>query len=448
MSLGGSVTRTCYRTGSRGSSAVHGRLNTATPRGQNSSALLKSFSSASLLRAELPTDAVAAQPSQSSSSATQPSSPSEEASSSNPFPQVPAGHKTRTLVGTVSHVHTNTAYVEHNEQVWDKRLQKHFKQTAHNLVHDPTSLLRVGDVVRYSPFTPAEKAAREKRRNDILEHEEGKGVNTGRGQSVTRKGFVVPEGKRLVMVGAKLEAIPKRQRNSKGVRFVAREVVSPFGSSITQRFGTMKKAGWLQDLQKRGFHSYSAARMAAVNSPTTPEAMVDVTQRAFRERLDNAQSSEERSKIFVEILEEHKRHVAEEKAKYGENFVYEHLLIPRSLVPAIVGAKWSIRDRLQYESGATIRPAKPVRVPGRYQLKQFDVYGSKEAVDKAKGLIRSYLERELENIKTAGNWTGESSTSKTAKVLRRVVSNQTKAKKTGVERAEADQAEVATAMAS
>ncbi|RMD40380.1 hypothetical protein DV735_g4746, partial [Chaetothyriales sp. CBS 134920] len=429
MSLGGSITRICYRSGS---SAVHSsRLNTATSRGQTSSGLIKSFSSVSLLRAELPTDAAAAQPSEASSSPPQSSSPSEEAPS-NPFPKVPAGHKIRTLVGTVSHVHTNTAYVEHNEQVWDKRLQKHFKQTAHNLVHDPTSLLRVGDVVRYSVFTPAEKAAREKRRNDILDYEEAKGVNTGRGQSVTRKGFVVPEGKRLVMVGAKLEAIPKRQRNTKGVRFVAREVVSPFGSSVTQRFGTMKKAGWLQDLQKRGFHSYSAARMAALSSTPPTDATVDLTQHAFRERLDKAESAEERSNIFLEILQEHKRHVAEEKAKHGENFVYENLSIPRSLVPAIVGPKWSIRDRLQFESGATIRPAKPVPVPGRYQLKQFDVYGSKEAVDKAKDLIRSNLERELGNIRSAGNWTGEASSSRPARpVQRKRVSNRTKAKKTG-----------------
>ncbi|RMZ85797.1 hypothetical protein DV737_g388, partial [Chaetothyriales sp. CBS 132003] len=219
-------------------------------RPQNRAALLKSFSSASFLRTELPTDPVAAQPSQSPTSPPQSSSPSEEQPFSNPFPQVPAGLKTRTMVGTVSHVHTNTAYVEHNEQIWDKRLQKHFKHTAHNLVHDPVALLRVGDVVRYSAFTPAERAAREKRRGDILDYEEARGVDTGRGQSVTRRGFVVPDGKRLVMVGAKLEAIPKRQRNTKGVRYVVREVVSPFGSPITQRFDGMKKAGWLLDLQK------------------------------------------------------------------------------------------------------------------------------------------------------------------------------------------------------
>ena len=80
---------------------------------------------------------------------------------------------------------------------------------------------------------------------------ESKGIATGRGDKVTKKGFVVPEGKRLVMVGAKLEAINRKQRTTKGIRFVCREVVTPFGTSVSDRMAEVKKAGWLTDLEKQ-----------------------------------------------------------------------------------------------------------------------------------------------------------------------------------------------------
>ncbi|EXJ90000.1 hypothetical protein A1O3_03068 [Capronia epimyces CBS 606.96] len=67
------------------------------------------------------------------------------------------GHVTR--VGTMR----KTVRVSRTVQVWDKFLQKHWKKTAHDLVHDPQDILNEGDVITYGPFPPSMRAAREQR---------------------------------------------------------------------------------------------------------------------------------------------------------------------------------------------------------------------------------------------------------------------------------------------
>ena len=52
----------------------------------------------------------------------------------------------------------------------------------------------------------------------------------------------------MVMVGAKLESIPRKQRGWKGVKLVCRGLVSPFGEGVGEREGVKK--GWLVDFER------------------------------------------------------------------------------------------------------------------------------------------------------------------------------------------------------
>lgn len=99
---------------------------------------------------------------------------------------------TFSLTGHVSSVGTmrKTVRVSRTVQVWDSYLQKHYKRSTHDLVHDPHDILNEGDVITYGPFPPSLRIAREQK-----------------GQ-----------------IGGK-----------KRVRFVLREVVTPFGTPVDQR---------------------------------------------------------------------------------------------------------------------------------------------------------------------------------------------------------------------
>lgn len=83
-----------------------------------------------------------------------------------------------------------TVRVSRTVQVWDRYLQKYWKREAHELVHDTEDILNEGDIITYGPFPP--------NMHDVRE---------GRGQ-----------------LGGKNR-----------VRFVLREVVTPFGTPVEQR---------------------------------------------------------------------------------------------------------------------------------------------------------------------------------------------------------------------
>lgn len=94
-----------------------------------------------------------------------------------------------------------TVRVSRTVQVWDKFLRKHWKKTAHDLVHDPHDILNEGDVITYGPFPPSMRAAREQKQQ---------GDNHGQ------------------IGGA-------NSNNKKQVRYVLREVITPFGSPVETR---------------------------------------------------------------------------------------------------------------------------------------------------------------------------------------------------------------------
>lgn len=83
-----------------------------------------------------------------------------------------------------------TVRVTRTVQVWHRHFQKHYKRPHHDLVHDPTNILAEGDVVTYGPFPAAERAER--------------------------------------------VAMGKMGRDH-GVKYVLREVVTPFGTAVEQR---------------------------------------------------------------------------------------------------------------------------------------------------------------------------------------------------------------------
>ncbi|KAK4938647.1 hypothetical protein LTR10_020915 [Elasticomyces elasticus] len=99
---------------------------------------------------------------------------------------------TFSLTGHVSRVGTmrKTVHVSRTVQVWDAYLQKHYKRSTHDLVHDPHDILNEGDVITYGPFPPS-----------LLVPREQKGQIGGKNR----------------------------------VRFVLRDVITPFGTPVDQR---------------------------------------------------------------------------------------------------------------------------------------------------------------------------------------------------------------------
>ena len=89
-------------------------------------------------------------------------------------------------------------------------------------MHDPYNLLRVGDVIRYSAFTPSEAAARDSVKAEL------EAANAARlAASKTR------------LMGRRRPHDGKPSKRVR-VRFVVRQVVSPFGEGLQERAAKMR----------------------------------------------------------------------------------------------------------------------------------------------------------------------------------------------------------------
>ena len=106
---------------------------------------------------------------------------------------------TVTRVGTMNHTVRCTTRI----LVRHRKFQKDYTRPTHVFVHDPHNLLLEGDVIRYGEFPPSLREKRDK---------QGK-VVVRRGRKRDRNG-VVREG---------------------GVRWMVREIVSPFGLTLEER---------------------------------------------------------------------------------------------------------------------------------------------------------------------------------------------------------------------
>ncbi|KIY02939.1 uncharacterized protein Z520_01404 [Fonsecaea multimorphosa CBS 102226] len=96
-----------------------------------------------------------------------------------------------------------TVRVTRSIQVFHAHFQKHYTRPTHHLVHDAHNLLREGDVVRFGAFPPSLRNERDLRGQVVVK----------RHRPRDRNGMV----------------------KEKGVRYVVREVITPFGVPVEQR---------------------------------------------------------------------------------------------------------------------------------------------------------------------------------------------------------------------
>jgi ribosomal protein S17 len=112
---------------------------------------------------------------------------------------------TSTHIGTVTRVDSmhKTVRVSRKILVWYVPFKKHYLRDLHVFVHDPHNLLVEGDVIRYGEFPPSLRARRDSRNQKVI----------SRKRPTDRNGMV----------------------REKGVRFMVREIVTPFGVPLEQR---------------------------------------------------------------------------------------------------------------------------------------------------------------------------------------------------------------------
>lgn len=111
-------------------------------------------------------------------------------------------------------------------QVFDTFLQKHYTRPIRIKAHDPhpPSFLREGDVVEYGPYTQVEKdtkQAKDLARNEAMQKKLAEQDKSGK---MVRK-FQRDLAKKKEMQGNK----------ARGVQFVVRRVVTPFGVGLDDR---------------------------------------------------------------------------------------------------------------------------------------------------------------------------------------------------------------------
>ncbi|ETN46058.1 uncharacterized protein HMPREF1541_00241 [Cyphellophora europaea CBS 101466] len=146
------------------------------------------------------------------------------------------------LTATVTSLHASTAHATRTISLPSRHLRKSFLTQTHDLVHDPYSLLRVGDIIRYSAFTPGEAAERDAVKTELE----------------AKRWARLAEGKRLQ--GRRREGDGKPSKRVR-VRYVVRQVVTPFGVGLRERMAeraaavagkeTMKKKSIVEGVQVR-----------------------------------------------------------------------------------------------------------------------------------------------------------------------------------------------------
>ncbi|KIW89173.1 uncharacterized protein Z519_10025 [Cladophialophora bantiana CBS 173.52] len=176
-----------------------------------------------------------------------------------------------TLVGTVSRVGTmqKTVRVTRQIQVWHAHFQKHYTRPTHSLVHDPHNLLLEGDVIRFGAFPPSMREERDRRGQVVVK----------RHRPRDRNGVV----------------------KEQGVRYIVREVISPFGVPLEQRQprtvgsdkgrwlgteGEMKKPA----LRQKGRRDGKGASASASTTSTSTSKKSRAKAGAVKERQESAAS--------------------------------------------------------------------------------------------------------------------------------------------------------------
>lgn len=130
--------------------------------------------------------------------------------------------------GTITRTGTmaQTVQITRNAQTFDKFLQKHYTRPLRLKAHDPhpAGYLREGDIVEYGAYTQAEKDTKLAKDRERVEREtERLSAQDSSGKAVRK--FQRTESTRAKMKGKKV----------RGVQFVVRRVVTPFGMGLDER---------------------------------------------------------------------------------------------------------------------------------------------------------------------------------------------------------------------
>lgn len=119
-----------------------------------------------------------------------------------------------------------TVQITRRRLVHDPFIQKDYTRPLRLKAHDPhpPSYLREGDVVEYGTYTPAERQARAARDADRVAREEQRLAAADASGKLLRR-FQRNEATKKLLRGEKM----------RGVQFVVRRVVTPFGVGLDER---------------------------------------------------------------------------------------------------------------------------------------------------------------------------------------------------------------------
>jgi len=119
-----------------------------------------------------------------------------------------------------------TVQITREHQVLDKFLQKYYTRPLRLKAHDPNpaGFLREGDIVEYGAYTQPEKDTKLAKDIDRVEREEQRLEEQDKSGKAVRR-FRRNEAKKKEMMGKKV----------RGVQFVVRRVVTPFGTGLDER---------------------------------------------------------------------------------------------------------------------------------------------------------------------------------------------------------------------
>lgn len=147
--------------------------------------------------------------------------------------------------GTVTRTGTmaSTVQITRHHQMFDKFLQKHYTRPLRLKAHDPNPahFLREGDVVEYGYYTHEEKEARRQKDQERIAREEARLQESDKSGKQLAK-FRRTEALRRKLKGEKL----------RGVQFVVRRVVTPFGMGLEQRMERLGMTGPATRRQESG----------------------------------------------------------------------------------------------------------------------------------------------------------------------------------------------------
>lgn len=149
------------------------------------------------------------------------------------------------FTGTVTRTGTmpQTVQITRQNQVFDKFLQKHYTRPLRLKAHDPNpaGFLREGDIVECGAYTQSEKDTKLAKDAERVTREEQRLAEQDKSGKAVRR-FRRNEAKKKELKGKKV----------RGVQFVVRRVVTPFGTGLEERIEKLSVQPPGQEAAKEG----------------------------------------------------------------------------------------------------------------------------------------------------------------------------------------------------